>query len=900
MRHKYKTIAAAACALLYFAWYAPGSPMIHAACAQSSMHAQPAPRTLSYQGVLSNMGGTKASGPHVVTVTLYGDANGTTTLWQSTMNTQVDSSGVFNLLLGAAGNALPSPAAMDRPIWLGVAVDGGTEMRPLSEVTASAYALNVVDNAITTAKLVDGAVTTAKIADSSITTAKLADGSVTWNKMGTDYIPYIRVNGAKVNTGQNSINFTGGEGLKVDYDSNSMSVIIRPDSGINLGTGNGKGANPLSASVVAFWNSGAMAGPAGTNNQVLHSDGGVSAPFWGSVVLSTDVSGTLGFANGGTNNIPQWAAVEAGFNAAGGTSSVVTGGTGNSATGNESFVGGGDNNSATDVESTIGGGTTNTVNSPDATIGGGSGNIIHNGAHKAFQTIAGGLSNTADGDDAAIAGGENNIVTGNESAIGGGRKNNVSNDGAVIAGGDTNAASGFGASVLGGSHNTASAQGALVGGGASNNAANNYSGIVAGISNQTNANEAFVGAGDNNNGSGVGAAIVAGTTNTASGTNSFIGGGSTNITSSDLTVVAGGWTNTASGSKSAVLGGDDNNARGDNSAIGGGDSNFVDNLHSSGQFAAISGGHGNLAGRLAFVGGGWENDATAQLIVIAPNFNTEGAATLGGSNLIISGQDQAVFGCLNLPSGHNHFTISGGALSLHGDDRILEVGSPTWDGNNWQRHNAFEVSYTGHSIVYHTNGSSLFPVLTPVYQGATYVESPVYAWGAFDHTGAAIGNANFGVTAVEDEFTAGNCTTPGTYLVTLAPADPHTGLPPDITECSVTVTVLNNKVDDFTKPPQLPPAPLAPTQMDPAMPVPDSVIRMVNGGSTTRTSTAASPTGPGPACAIAPETSCGYATASQIGITIAGTIYPRSFIIRTYQGQCQQTPLAFFFKVCHR
>lgn len=54
-----------------------------------------------------------------------------------------------------------------------------------------------------------------------------------------------------------------------------------------------------------------------------------------------------------------------------------------------------------------------------------------------------------------------------------------------------------------------------------------------------------------------------------------------------------------------------------------------------------------------------------------------------------------------------------------------------------------------------------------------------------------------------------------------------------------------------------------------------------------------------------PASICGYATASQIGITILGTTYPRSFIVRTYSSQfselgCYQSPRAFYFKVTHR
>src|SRR5487761_2279107 len=150
------------------------APLLSARVSAGQFTHTPLSRTPSYQGgLMPSGGGIKAAGSRLLTVTLYGDANGTIKLWQSSMNTTVDSNGVFNCLLGSADNPLPDPAAMDRPSWLGVAVDNGPEMRPLSQVTASAYALNVVDNAITTAKLADNAVTSAKIADSSITASKV-------------------------------------------------------------------------------------------------------------------------------------------------------------------------------------------------------------------------------------------------------------------------------------------------------------------------------------------------------------------------------------------------------------------------------------------------------------------------------------------------------------------------------------------------------------------------------------------------------------------------------------------------------------------------------------------------------------------------------------------------------
>src|ERR1017187_5251233 len=91
-----------------------------------------APNTLSYQGVLKSTGaaGNLSAGTRLLTVTLYADADGNTTLWQSTMNTPIDSNGVFNCMLGTTDNPLPGAQAMDRPIWLGIGVDGSAELRP--------------------------------------------------------------------------------------------------------------------------------------------------------------------------------------------------------------------------------------------------------------------------------------------------------------------------------------------------------------------------------------------------------------------------------------------------------------------------------------------------------------------------------------------------------------------------------------------------------------------------------------------------------------------------------------------------------------------------------------------------------------------------------------------------
>src|SRR5437764_768541 len=131
------------------------------------------PRTLSYQGMITDGLNSVTSGLHKIVVTFYSDAIGASPIWNATYSTNV-TNGVFNLLLGDVGTQpLPEPAAMNRPIWVGVSVDANKEMRPLSQLSASAYALNVPDK--------------------STTANKLAPGAVTPDKMNADYIASISV-----------------------------------------------------------------------------------------------------------------------------------------------------------------------------------------------------------------------------------------------------------------------------------------------------------------------------------------------------------------------------------------------------------------------------------------------------------------------------------------------------------------------------------------------------------------------------------------------------------------------------------------------------------------------------------------------------------------------------------
>jgi len=117
------------------------------------------PKTLSYQGILTDVNGNAVrDGDYPIIFRLYDTAEGGTKLWEEKQTVAV-TNGLFNVILG---KAVPLELPFERTYWLSIELsEDGTLLQPRIELTASAYSLNA-----------------AAVSDSSVTGAKIAHGAV--------------------------------------------------------------------------------------------------------------------------------------------------------------------------------------------------------------------------------------------------------------------------------------------------------------------------------------------------------------------------------------------------------------------------------------------------------------------------------------------------------------------------------------------------------------------------------------------------------------------------------------------------------------------------------------------------------------------------------------------------
>jgi hypothetical protein len=133
------------------------------------------PKTLNYQGRLMNTAGQPViDGQYSVTFRLYTAASGGTQVWEEAQSVMANN-GYFNTTLG--NSTVLNPSIFNQPLWVGIQVGTEAEMTPRQKLGTTAYAMTVVDGAITTGKIVNQAVTKEKILGSIISQVQFVKGT---------------------------------------------------------------------------------------------------------------------------------------------------------------------------------------------------------------------------------------------------------------------------------------------------------------------------------------------------------------------------------------------------------------------------------------------------------------------------------------------------------------------------------------------------------------------------------------------------------------------------------------------------------------------------------------------------------------------------------------------------
>ena len=756
------------------------------------------PKTISYQGLISTPdGGAIADGSYEITVTIYGDVEGKSVVWRNSYTTDVRG-GLFNLYLGGEESPLPGAGALNRPLWVGTQVAGSGELRPLTPLSASPYALNVADKAVTS------------------------------DKVDMDYVSEIRIDGEKVTGKGTVLNLESDENISLKYDAVTGSVKI---GSVTAATGTRDGEKGARTQATPdSWNSGGdLVTPAGVPLLAVATDwigtgsgGAVTPPIPFNIKVNnamvmryaqnTAGVGTVNVIGGdGTNAMPlatSTGSVIAGGGSAGaanfihGNYDVISGGDNNvigtvSNNFDYSTISGGNNNSIQNDFATVGGGQTNTVNNDWGTIGGGDNNTVSGN----YGTISGGASNGVSIDFGTVGGGNGNNVGALAATVGGGSGNNVNapGDHGTIAGGEINMVNGLHGTVGGGMNNHANAEGDVVAGGQDNHIHFPFGFVGGGRNNHINADYGVISGGQDNHIApmGLNGTIGGGMANMLDAGRATIGGGEANhvVGSGDFSTIAGGQANHIDVPHATVGGGEANNivAGGTYGTISGGVANHIDvqhgtigggeanSINAAGAYGTIAGGSANAVDvQHGTIGGGEGNQVLAAAYGTIP----------GGDNLqVLNGYGQTAVGFFNDPWG--------GAVAprpaplVLTDDPLFMVGNGDYNAGTPVRSNAFEVSYNGHSVVSDVNGTggATGPGRYAI-PGATYVDNIIYAWGNVPATPGVfvpvIPNSDFGVSAITKGAAAGE------YLVQLNIVDPTSGLMVVLNNASITATLVED------------------------------------------------------------------------------------------------------------
>ena len=346
----------------------------------------------TYQGYLLNGDGNPVDGTVNLALRLYETTSGGDVLWSETQTDVVVSEGIFSVRVGSVASL--DAVLFGEALWLGVSVNGGSELVPRTALGSAPRALSLRGLRV-------------EPGNSQNFPSPTLIGGYAGNALGEG------VNGAVIGGG-------GGEG----------SPNMVGASFTTIGGGGANQANALYATVSG-----------GYGNL---AEGDYAAIVGGDV---NKADGEAAFIGGGIGNSAAAAGATVGgggSNKALGAASTVGGGSQNEASGESATVSGGQSNTASDERATIAGGHGNRAGR-FGTVGGGQ----LNRAEGFSTTVAGGTQNVASGEYATVAGGQGNEATGNHSYIGGGRNNRAEGLLSMVPGGFQTHATGFGSFAAG-------------------------------------------------------------------------------------------------------------------------------------------------------------------------------------------------------------------------------------------------------------------------------------------------------------------------------------------------------------------------------------------------------------------------------------------------------------------
>lgn len=377
------------------------------------------PQLISFQGKLADTSGNPVpDGSHSLTFSIYSVSGGGSPIWSETQPSVPVADGIFSVLLGSV-ISLHDTVFAETSRWLGISVEGGTELVPRTQIVSVPFSerVNTVDGA--SGGAIDGNVSVTGAIDATGQSSKIRFHYDTFGSLPSPLTYHGMF--AHVHAEGKAYYAHAGEWVSLAREAHSHSWLDASD---------------------------------GTPSQALSMDAGGNMNVTGKATIGP------GNTNTGAN-----AFVVGESNMASGVWSSISGGFANAATDSAATVGGGRQNSATGRSSTVSGGHGNIVSTHFGAVGGGFNNSVGN----EYGTIAGGGENWASGLYSSVGGGHLNRARGDYSVIGGGGGPNES---------DSNLASGAYSTIGGGSENIVSGNHGTIGGGMQNRVGSN--GVVAG------------------------------------------------------------------------------------------------------------------------------------------------------------------------------------------------------------------------------------------------------------------------------------------------------------------------------------------------------------------------------------------------------------------------------------